>query len=400
MKNQILYFECYSGISGDMTVASLLDLGANKDVLIRALNGLGLNEFSIETSRVMKNGISAFDFNVILKQQNDHCHRNLNDIFDILDHADLSQNVLNLSKKIFLIVAQSEAKAHGLPLDQVHFHEVGATDSIVDIVSTAVCLDNLKIEKAIFSTLSEGSGHIVCQHGILPVPVPAVVNIVSKYGLPIRVTQTDGELITPTGAAIAAAIQSHEELPDQYRVLKVGYGAGKRNYADHTNVLRAYLLEETSSIKDETDTVLLECNIDDMTGEELGYALKRAFACGAYDAWFTPIYMKKNRPAWTFSIICPKYQKNELVQMLFQDTSTIGIRFSPLARTVMHRDIQKFDSSFGPCNIKISTYGNIVKKTLEYDDVARIAEKKKMAFRTVYGILQSDLTKSGDKIDE
>lgn len=247
MSDRILYFECYSGISGDMTVASLLDLGADRDVLMKALASLSLDEFTIETDRVLKNGISAYDFNVILKQHPDHhhhTHRNLNDIDQIIDRAKLTPKANELAKKIFMIVAQAEAEAHALPLDQVHFHEVGAVDSIVDIVGASVCLDNLHMEKAVFSTLSEGSGSVECQHGTLPVPVPAVTNIIRKYGLPIRITQTQGEMITPTGAAIAAAICSYEKLPAQYRILKIGCGAGKRVFPDNTNILRAYFLEE------------------------------------------------------------------------------------------------------------------------------------------------------------
>lgn len=258
MKRKILYFECYSGISGDMTVASLLDLGADRNVMMKVLASLGLDEFTIETDKVLKNGISAFDFNVILKQHSDlhadhhhHTHRNLNDIFQIIDRAELTPKACELSKKIFMIVAQAEAEAHALPLDQVHFHEVGAIDSIVDIVSTAVCLDNLNMDKAVFSTLSEGSGTVECQHGTLPVPVPAVTNIIRKYGLPIRVTQTEGEMITPTGAAIAAAICSYEKLPAQYRILKTGCGAGKRVFPNNTNILRAYFLEEVPAEPDD-----------------------------------------------------------------------------------------------------------------------------------------------------
>ena len=248
MNKRILYFECYSGISGDMTVASLLDLGADWDVLRKVLDNLQPDEFSVGLERVQKGGISALDFDVKLNRNpgHPHVHRKLSDIFQLLDHAGLPQKACELSKKIFTIVAQAEAEAHALPLDQVHFHEVGATDSIVDIVSTAVCLENLNVEKAFFSTLSEGCGHVECQHGTLPVPVPAVVNILRRYGLPIRITQTDGEMITPTGAAIAAAIDSGGSLPAEYRILKTGCGAGKRNYPNNTNVLRAYLLEEIS----------------------------------------------------------------------------------------------------------------------------------------------------------
>lgn len=389
MNNRILYFECYSGISGDMTVASLLDLGADRDALEKALGGFCPGEFTVEIGQVLKNGISALDFDVKLKQNPDHpqSHRNLNDVFRILDHAGLSPEVCRLSKKIFTVVAQAEAEAHALPLEQVHFHEIGAIDSIVDIVSTAVCLNSLNVEKVLFSTLSEGTGHVECQHGTLPVPVPAVVNILRKYGLPIQVIRTEGEMITPTGAAIAAAVSSGGNLPERCRILQMGCGAGKRNYSGNTNILRSYLLEELhqdSLTSEESETVLLECNVDDTTGEELGLAMKRILEAGALDAWFTPVFMKKNRPAWMVSVISLKEQKNELERILFRDTSTIGIRCRQLSRTVMHREFRKFKSSIGPCRIKVCTYDGLIKEIPEYEDAVKISDACSLPLCSVY----------------
>lgn len=402
MNKRILYFECYSGISGDMTVASLLDLGADWDVLRKVLNNLHPEEFTVELERVQKNRISALDFDVKLNQNpgHTHGHRNLNDIFQLLDQAGLSQKVCELSKKIFMIVAQAEAEAHALPLDQVHFHEVGATDSIVDIVSTAVCLDNLNVEKAFFSTLSEGYGSVECQHGTLPVPVPAVTNILRRYGLPIRITQTEGEMITPTGAAITAAINCGSSLPAGYRILKTGYGAGKRNYPNNTNVLRTYLLEEISQdspAPEDSATVLMECNVDDMTGEELGFAMKRILEAGALDAWFTPIFTEKNRPAWIVSVVSPKVREDDMKRVLFRETSAIEIRFQPLARTKMRREFKKFESSIGPCNIKVCTYGDLIKMTPEYNDAVKIADKLSLSLNTVYQTINRELHDTCDK---
>ncbi len=239
----ILYLECHSGISGDMTVAALLDLGADERVLRSSLEQLHVPGYRIEISRVMKNSLAACDFNVILDEKEVHTHRNLYDINQIIDESGLSESVKTLAKRIFLIVATAEATVHGAELEQVHFHEVGAVDSIVDITAAAVCLDNLNIHDVILSPLTEGSGMIRCQHGMIPVPVPATAQIAAAHGLTLSPGHVQGELITPTGAAIAAAIRTRNQLPDAYRILKIGLGAGKRTY-DAPNVLRAMLIQE------------------------------------------------------------------------------------------------------------------------------------------------------------
>jgi uncharacterized protein (TIGR00299 family) protein len=241
--DKTLYLECYYGISGDMTVAALLDLGANYEKLVEILNALNLNdEFSIFVSKVKKCGIDANDFNVILNTpEPTHQHRNLKDIFEIIDKVD-NENVKQLSKAIFRIVAEAEAKAHGIAIDEVHFHEVGATDSIVDIVSTAFCLVDLKIDNVIVSPLYEGYGFVKCAHGMLPVPTPAVLNIINKYNLELSITDNDGEMVTPTGAAIVAAIKTTDRLPKEYTIKNIGLGAGKR-YPDKPNILRAMIIQ-------------------------------------------------------------------------------------------------------------------------------------------------------------
>lgn len=235
-----LYFECKSGISGDMSVGALLDLGASREKLDTALTSMNLdNEFKYNITKKSINGIMATDFAVILPEHHhhhehseghNHEHRNLDDVNQIIDKADISENAKNLAKKIFKIVAEAEAKVHGKDIKDVHFHEVGAIDSIVDIVSFAVLLDDLSPEKIYISTLSDGQGFVMCQHGKIPVPVPAVCEIVSKYKLPLKITDNNGEMVTPTGAAIAAAIFTGEKLPDEFVIEKTGYGAGKRPY--------------------------------------------------------------------------------------------------------------------------------------------------------------------------
>lgn len=237
-----LYFECNSGISGDMSVAALLDLGADEEKLKKALESLKLNdEFSYFVSKKQVNAIMATDFDVVLPEHHEHHehhdnhshhhkHRNLDDINAIIDKAEISENAKNLAKKIFKIVAEAEAKVHGKDIKDVHFHEVGAIDSIADIIAFSVLFDDLNPNKTYFSTLSDGQGFVNCQHGKIPVPVPAVCEIAAAYKLPIKITENDGEMVTPTGAAIAAALYNGEKLPNEFIIEKVGYGAGKRPY--------------------------------------------------------------------------------------------------------------------------------------------------------------------------
>lgn len=231
-----LYFECRAGISGDMSVGALLDLGASREKLEKALASMKLdNEFSYVISKKSVNAIMATDFDVILPahhhhEHHHHEHRNLEDVNKIIDKADISENAKKLAKKIFKIVAEAESKVHGKDIKDVHFHEVGAIDSIVDIVSFSVLFDDLNPKKVYFSALTEGQGTVTCQHGKLPVPVPAVCEIASKYALPLKITENDGEMVTPTGAAIAAALFTGEKLPGELIIQKTGYGSGKRNY--------------------------------------------------------------------------------------------------------------------------------------------------------------------------
>ena len=248
-----LYFECANGISGDMSVGALLDLGASREKLDKALLSLNLDdEFSYVIKEVKINSIKATDFNVIyyedknhhhhqLEHNEHHTHRNLDDVIKIIDRADISDNARNLAKKIFNIVADAESKVHGLPIEQVHFHEVGAIDSIVDIISFAVLYDDLNPEKTYFKTLTEGIGTVYCAHGDMDVPVPAVVEIASKYSIPIKITDNQGEMITPTGIAIVASIYSKEKLPDGIIIKRTGYGAGKRPYKNP--ILRVFEIE-------------------------------------------------------------------------------------------------------------------------------------------------------------
>ena len=431
-----LYLECYSGISGDMAVAALLDLGADPKILEKAIKSLPLKGFEIRISRVKKSGLDACDFAVILDAKHEnhdhdmeylhgsgealqqehahlhqheenqehahahdhdanqehthihnhgenhaHEHRGLSEIHAIISCADITEAAKDLAKKIFAILAQSEAKAHGTTIAEVHFHEVGAVDSIVDIVAAAVCLDNLGITDVIIPELFEGRGYIRCQHGVIPVPVPAVLNIVSEHGIQLHLTETEGELVTPTGAAIAAAIQTKERLPEHFKICKIGLGAGKRNY-ERPSLLRAMLIEDT----DEKGDFIwkLESNIDDTTGEAMGFVMEELLRAGARDVNYIPVFMKKNRPAYQLNIICDEKDISTMEHIMFAQTTTIGIRRQKMERTILTREIRTIQTSFGDVRIKLCNACGEQRVYPEYEDVAAICRSKDLGFQNVY----------------
>lgn len=413
-----LYLDCRSGISGDMTVAALLDLGADQEVLMKALKSLPVQGFRVEISRVVKAGLDVCDFNVILDQAHEnhdhdmeylhghshggedsehghhhekaheHEHRGMPEIRRIIDGAEITDRARTIAVRIFEILAKAEAKAHGVPEDQVHFHEVGAVDSIVDIISAAVCLDDLDITETVIPFLCEGKGTVRCQHGILPVPVPAVVNILEAHKIPVEMTGVEGELITPTGAAIAAAIGTSDRLPGRFVIKKTGIGAGKRSY-ERPSLLRVMLIEECSKTQEEgraeEDVIYkLETNIDDCTGEALGYVMDRLMEKGARDVHFLPVYMKKNRPAYELVVICDADKVNVLEQTIFQETTTIGIRRIRMERSILPREASTVMLREGELKIKkcLLPDGHM-RSYPEYESVIRLAQESGMSFQQV-----------------
>lgn len=413
---QTVYFECNSGISGDMTVAALLDLGAEEDVLKKALYSMPLTGFEIEISRVKKAGLDVCDFNVKLDKEHEnhdhdmdylhghehahtpehhhgehhheghhHEHRGLPEIKEIIGQTDMTEKAKETALRIFDILARAEAKAHGTTIDEVHFHEVGAVDSIVDIVAVAVCLDNLDVSEVIVPYLCEGQGTIRCQHGILPIPVPAVANIVQMNHLTLRLTEVQGELVTPTGAAVVAAVKSRDELPEQFTVQKIGMGGGKRNY-ERPSILRAMLIQSVQE-KEKGKIYKLEANIDDSTGEMLGHAMECLFENGAADVNYTPVFMKKNRPAYLLTVICAEDLVEKLECIIFRETTTIGIRKVKMERTVLERDIETLSLPEGEIKVKKCVLPDgTIRKYPEYETVAELAGKTN---RSMQEILES-----------
>ncbi len=313
-----------------------------------------------------------------------HEHRHLADVQAIIEGTDMTESAKELANQIFLIVAEAESAAHALPLEEVHFHEVGAIDSIVDIIAAAVCFDSLGIEDVIVPKLTEGTGTVRCQHGVLPVPVPATLNIVTAYDMPLEIMDAKGEYVTPTGAAIAAALCTSHKLPKQFKVLEVGLGAGKRAYTERTNILRAYLIE-TDETPEKDEIVKIETDIDDASGEVLGYTMEKLMAAGALDVHYTPIYMKKNRPAWELTVICKEDQMEELEQIIFEETTTIGIReFPSVMRSILKREKKETETPFGNVQVKEVTLQGKTKCYPEYESVKAVAQEAGVTFAEVY----------------
>ncbi len=412
---QTLYLECASGISGDMMAAALLDLGADRTVLERAWKSLPVQGFEVEISRVKKAGLDVCDFHVKLDEEHEnhdhdmdylfghrqqdshvhgthshghpdsHEHRGLQEVLEIIGKAQISSRAKETASGMFRILAQAEAKAHGTTPEQVHFHEVGAVDSIVDILTVAVCLDNLDITEVIVPYVCEGSGSIRCQHGILPVPVPAVLHIVEDYGIPLRMTGMEGELVTPTGAAIVAALRTSDRLPAEFTVKKTGTGAGKRRY-ERPSLLRAMLVEPAGAeAGSESSTVCkLETNMDDCTGEALGHVMNLLLASGARDVYYTPVYMKKNRPAYQLTVICDEGKREELERVIFRETTTIGIRRVQMERTVLPRKMESRMLPYGELKVKQCTLPDgTPRRYPEYESAAALAEKNGVSLRQV-----------------
>lgn len=384
MKGTTLYLECYSGISGDMTVAALLDLGADAQGLDRLLGQLPLEGFRVVHGRVNKQGISARDFDVVMEECHHQPHRHLTDILEMLDRLPAEPAVIRLAKEMFRRIGEAEAKAHGIPAEQVHFHEVGAVDSIVDIVSAAYCLVSLGVERVVLSPLCEGSGHVKCAHGLLPVPVPAVEHLVQAYGLPLRITGTEGEMITPTGAAIASVLWKGQVGLPPCRILKTGVGAGKKDFP-HANILRASLVEPLAG---EPEIWVLETNVDDCSGEALGYALEKLGEAGVRDAYYTPVYMKKNRPGVLVTVLCDWEKVAQAEEILFTHTTTIGIRRYPVQRTCLEREIQQVETPWGSARVKRCRLGERVWNYPEYADVRQLCEASGKGYGEMYLLIQ------------
>jgi len=388
IKGNAIYLDCFAGISGNMLLGALLDAGAPEALLRTELAKLPVTGYQLSVSRVDKGGISACYLDVQVDEAVQE-HRNLADIVAIIDHSTLTAAVKETSKAIFTRLAQAEAKVHGMPLHEIHFHEVGAVDSIVDIVGAAWALDYLTIEQIYASRLHVGNGFVTCCHGLIPVPAPATAELL--HGIPYYQGEIEKELVTPTGAAILATLgNGFGKMPEGFMSSKIGYGAGTWNLAI-PNVLRLYLGEArdnnaTSQGKIQTDEqcLVIEANIDDQNPENYGYIMDKLLATGALDVWLTPIIMKKNRPATTLSVLVTSNCQTKVTEIILQETTSIGMRFYPVSRAMADREFIVIGLPWGDVKVKISSYqGKICNVAPEYEDCRKIAEKSGMPLKVV-----------------
>ena len=399
----ILYYDCFSGISGDMNLAAMIDLGVSPDFLKTELAKLGLeDEFSLKISQDSRKGIFGTRVDVELAHQHehdhghhhhghhhDHEHRNLKDIEELINSSDLSDKVKMTSLAIFKRVAEAEAKIHGSTIYEVHFHEVGATDSIIDIVGAAICFHELEIDQVWCSSIELGGGFVNCAHGKMPVPAPATSEILA--GLPTTQGAVRQETTTPTGAAILAEFVENFSDSPRMSVQKTAYGIGHRDN-EIPNVLRVQLAQIEHKSEDKSTTSLhtvpsrlLQCNIDDMTGEMLGAALDQLMEDGAMDVHFTSIVMKKNRPATTLSLLCSAEDEDKFKRLIFKHTSTLGIKSIAIEKTVLDISYDKLETPLGTVTMKNAILdGEVIRSKPELEDCRALAKKHGIPLSEVY----------------
>ena len=402
----ILYLDCFSGISGDMMVGALADLGISPSAFEWELGKLEIEDYHLHFARQERRGIAGVKFDVHtdssacesadLSASDSHSHshphsRSHSEIRELIEQSGLSKFVKTRSLAIFHRIAEAEAKIHAVPIDRVHFDEVGAVDSIVDIVLTCVGIEALEVSHIYVSALVEGNGSIHCAHGEYPVPAPATLEILK--GIPLRQITVPFELITPTGAAIVAEFQHQIGPMPPLRTIRVGYGLGTRDISPRPNALRAILgeLEQTA----ETGTVVeIQANIDDLSAEILAASQEHLLQAGALDVFFTPVQMKKNRPGTLLTVLCDRAHLDQIQQLIFHETTTFGLRFREASRRVLDRELRSVETELGPIRVKIGRLGDeVVQVSPEYEDCRSIARKISMPLKRVYEIATANFWK-------
>jgi uncharacterized protein (TIGR00299 family) protein len=433
---RILYFDCFAGASGDMIVGSLLDLGIHVEDLVQELNKIHLKGYSIRAKQVQKSGIRATEFKVFLEKSNssptladgdffeesdkqisgaednrisiDNHHHSLKEIVQLIKQSQLTNSVKKKAINIFTRLGEAEASIHSIPLDDIHFHEVGAVDAVVDVVSALICLEWLNVELIVVSPLHLGTGFVNSSHGSLPVPAPATAILLKN--VPVYTTETKGELVTPTGAAVLTSVADHYGTMPEMTIDKIGYGAGQRD-RDFPNTLRALLGETTSRIiqpnlivstsRDpypeqhlsppvnsgyhESPAFVLEANIDDMVPQLFSPLMDQLLESGALDVWFIPIQMKKNRPAIKLQVLASPESLDRLIEIIFRHSTTTGVRSYPVTKHMLQRDVISVDTKYGSVNVKVSRLGDeIMNISPEYEDCQEISRRFKIPVKKVY----------------
>ena len=379
---KILYLEPFSGISGDMMIAALLDLGLDFEELRTKLSLLPLHGYQLACQKCTRSGIQATKFDV--QTGHSHAHRTFSDIREMIEKSGLTPWVKEKSIEAFRKLAEAEGKIHGQPPEKVHFHEVGAVDSIVDIVGTMIGVEAMMPVRIISSQVNVGRGTLECQHGIYPVPGPAAQELLR--GVPTFSNSVEGELTTPTGATLLVTLVEEFGSPPAMKTQAVGYGAGTRQTPGNANVLRLSLGEpaRNASVSPEEQVAVMDATIDDMSPQVYGYFQEKALTAGALDVYATPIYMKKNRPALKVTCICSLADVDRIAELVFRETTTIGIRYTAAHRKTLSRQFQKVQTPFGAVTMKISSLdGRPVNFVPEFEDCRRLAMEKDVAVKEV-----------------
>ncbi len=387
---KVLCYDCFSGISGDMNLGAMIDLGIDKAFLIGELNKLNLRGWEVIAEKDQRHGIMGTKVTV-RQTSREHVHRNLSDIKKIIYDSQLSDETKNLSMKIFMKVATAEASVHGIPVEQVHFHEVGAVDSVIDIVGAAICFNALKVEAVHVSEVELGSGFVKCDHGKLPVPAPATAEIIK--GIPTRKGGVDFEATTPTGAAILSALGTDFGSGMTVKVEKTAYGVGQKDHPEVPNLLRVSLGETAGNSNSGHDALLIECNIDDMNPEFYEHISERLFKAGASDVFFSDVIMKKGRPGIVLSVISETELADTLKEIVFTESTTLGIRTFSFRKDTLARQFGTIQTIYGTVTFKRSFYkGKEVSIKPEYDECRRIASEKGIPVKEVYNNIMTVLT--------
>lgn len=413
-----LYLDCFAGASGDMLVGAMLDCGLDFELLRSELQKLGVEGYKLSLTRVDRSGISSAKFDVHLSgeshshehhhdhghshehhhhhddhehshehhhhEHHHHEHRGLSEIKRIIASSNLSEPVKQRAQAIFQRIGEAESKIHGIPIETVHFHEVGAIDSIVDIVGACIALDALKIERIISSPLHVGSGTFKCAHGTYPVPGPATAELLK--GVPAYSKDIEGELVTPTGAAIISTLaESYGPMP-MMKIEKIGYGAGTRDYPKFPNTLRA-IIGELEEDADQTPTTItvIEANIDDLSPQIFGHLMDRVLEAGALDIFYTPAQMKKNRPGVLLTLLCKPEDRERMTEIIFRETTTLGVRYRNERREILRREFVTVETEYGPIRIKVSRAldGRVMNASPEFEDCRAAAERHQVGLRDV-----------------
>ena len=390
---KILYYDCFSGISGDMNLGAMLDLGIDPAFLINELKKLNLSGWELEFTKDQRHGIGGTM--VTVKQtHHGHVHRHLADIEKIINNSTLDSNTKELSKKIFMRVAEAEASVHGIPVNEVHFHEVGAIDSIIDIVGAAICFNSLKIDAVHVSVIELGGGMVKCEHGMLPVPAPATAEIIKN--IPVKKGGVDFEATTPTGAAIIATLGTVFDSSLPFRIEKTAYGVGHKEHQEVPNLLRVFLGEADETSDPGHEALVIECNIDDMNPEFFEHISEKLFKAGASDVFLTNIIMKKGRPGIVLNVICETGLADIVKGILFTESTTLGIRSFPFRKDTLVRKFETLNTIYGPVSVKRSFYkGEEVSSKPEFDECRRIASEKGLPVKEVYNVILAEIKKEG-----